>query len=62
MILSYRRLRENYHKDNFNNDNLNVSVLLLIYFIQWQPVPDWDGTRDEAILIWIIFGIHLTCM
>ena len=25
----------------------------------WQPVPDWDGTRDEAILILVIFGKHL---
>ncbi len=30
-----------------------------IYCIQWHPVPDWDGTRDEAIVIWVIFGIHL---
>ena len=27
-----------------------------IYYIQWQLIPDWDGTRDEAILIWIIFA------
>ena len=27
--LNYRRLRENYHEDNFYNANLKVSVLLL---------------------------------
>ena len=34
-------------------------LLFTVSIIQRQPVPDWDGTRDEAVLIWIIFGIHL---
>ena len=27
-----------------------------IYYIQWQPVSDWDCMRDETVLIWISFG------
>ena len=33
-------------------------MLLLFTISKWQPVPDWDGTRDEAFLILIIFGKH----
>ena len=50
----YWHLRENYNEDTF--------CVAAIYYIKWQPVPDWDGTRDEAILI--IYGSFLAklCM
>ena len=54
---TYRRLRERANMKIICQFN-GVCVPAICY-IQRQPVPDWDGTRDEAILVWIIFGKHL---